>query len=137
MTTENQKTKEFEEIALPHAAALLRTALRLMPQPQMAEDLVQEALLAAWRSFHQFRPGTDCKAWLFRIMLNLSAKKRLSFGRESSGVDVSKFDSGPAVRNRHNERWELLQALGRLPIEQAARRRGRMPALTLPRVRER
>jgi RNA polymerase sigma-70 factor (ECF subfamily) len=36
----------------------------------MAEDAVQETLLCAWRAFHKFEHGSNCKAWLFRIMLN-------------------------------------------------------------------
>ena len=36
-----------------------------------AEDLVQETLLSAWRHFEQFEPGTNCRAWLFRILINV------------------------------------------------------------------
>lgn len=63
----------FEELALVHAGALYGTALRLCKNERDAEDLVQDTLLAAYRSFEQFDPGSPdgrCKAWLFRILTN-------------------------------------------------------------------
>lgn len=50
-----------------HARSLLRVARRMTSEP---EDLVQETMLSAWRGFHQFREGTNARAWLFRIMIN-------------------------------------------------------------------
>ncbi|HWZ30529.1 MAG TPA: sigma-70 family RNA polymerase sigma factor [Bryobacteraceae bacterium] len=61
------RQQEFESIAMPHTRSLLRVARRLTSDP---EDLVQETMLAAWRGFHQFRGGTNVRAWLFRIMMN-------------------------------------------------------------------
>lgn len=46
-------------------------ARRLTFDSAMAEDLVQETLLRAWRSFDQFEPGTNVRAWLFRILFNV------------------------------------------------------------------
>jgi RNA polymerase sigma-70 factor, ECF subfamily len=53
-----------------HTRSLLRVARRLTTGSSHAEDLVQECLLLAWRSFHQLREGSNAKAWLFRIMFN-------------------------------------------------------------------
>ncbi|HWY67079.1 MAG TPA: sigma-70 family RNA polymerase sigma factor [Terriglobales bacterium] len=64
------RQKEFEQLALVHLRALLRAAVRLARDVAIAEDLVQDAMLRAWRHFDRFQPGTNCKAWLFRIMLN-------------------------------------------------------------------
>ncbi len=67
---------EFESVAIPHTHALFRTAVRLTRGDLCAaEDLVQEAMLNAWGAFDQFERGTVCKAWLFRILLNLSSKR--------------------------------------------------------------
>jgi len=55
---------------MPHTRSLLRVARRLTCEPEAAEDLVQETMLLAWRSFHQFRAGTNVRAWLFRILIN-------------------------------------------------------------------
>jgi RNA polymerase sigma-70 factor, ECF subfamily len=78
------RTSEFESMALPHAASLLRYAMHLEDRGKAdAEDLVQEALLAAWRNFSQFESGTNCKAWLFRILINLRYKRLRRAGRRS------------------------------------------------------
>lgn len=66
----NQRQDEFERVAIPHTTGLLRVARRLCADSSTAEDLVQEALLLAWRGFHQFQAGTNIRAWLFKIMYN-------------------------------------------------------------------
>jgi RNA polymerase sigma-70 factor (ECF subfamily) len=64
------RQEEFERIAVPHTRALLRVARRLTGKSGTAEDLVQETLLSAWRGFHLYRPDTNIRAWLFRILFN-------------------------------------------------------------------
>lgn len=66
-----KRQHEFESDAVPHSQSLLRVARRLTFDPAIAEDLVQETLLRAWRSFDQFEPGTNARAWLFRILFNV------------------------------------------------------------------
>jgi RNA polymerase sigma-70 factor (ECF subfamily) len=61
------RQQEFEHLALPHTRSLLRVARRLTPE---GEDLVQETLLLAWRSFHQLQAGASARPWLFRILMN-------------------------------------------------------------------
>jgi RNA polymerase sigma-70 factor, ECF subfamily len=69
---EAQKRQDnFEFVALPHSSSLLRVARRLSLDPVLAEDLVQETLLLAWRGFDGFRTGTNMRAWLFRILFNV------------------------------------------------------------------
>jgi len=62
--------REFERQAMPFLGSLYNTAYRLARNAEDAEDLVQETYLRAYRSFDQFRPGTNLKAWLFRILKN-------------------------------------------------------------------
>lgn len=61
---------EFERVALPHLNELLGAALRLTKNPRDAEDLVQEAFLKAYTFFDKFQAGTNCRAWLFKILHN-------------------------------------------------------------------
>ena len=68
--------EEFETAALPHMDALYRTAARVVGSRTEAEDLVQETYLQAWKSFHRFEPGTNCRAWLFKIMFHLIQHQR-------------------------------------------------------------
>ena len=60
----------FDQEALPHLDALYRVALRLTADPARAEDLVQDTMLKAYRSWRQYRPGTNAKGWLLTILRN-------------------------------------------------------------------
>src|SRR5919202_6334353 len=60
----------FDAEALPHLDALYRVALRLTGDAAMAEDLVQDTMLKAYRSWRQYRPGTNAKGWLLTILRN-------------------------------------------------------------------
>jgi RNA polymerase sigma-70 factor, ECF subfamily len=62
--------QQFEAVALPHLDAVYNAALRLARNPDDAKDLLQDTILRAWRFFHQFTPGTNCRAWLLAILYN-------------------------------------------------------------------
>jgi RNA polymerase sigma-70 factor, ECF subfamily len=64
------ESDSFEAVALPHLNDLYRTAVHLVGDRAEAHDLVQEAYLQAWKAFHRFEPGTNCRAWLFKILIN-------------------------------------------------------------------
>lgn len=66
----SEKDQAFQREAIPHLDALYGTALRMTKDEQDAEDLVQEAMLKAYRYFDKYENGTNCKAWLFKIMTN-------------------------------------------------------------------
>ncbi|HEX9579511.1 MAG TPA: sigma-70 family RNA polymerase sigma factor [Gemmatimonadales bacterium] len=65
------KRAEFEALAVPFMTALFNTALRLTRGSADAADLVQETCLRAYRTYENFQPGTNCKAWLFTIMYSV------------------------------------------------------------------
>ena len=66
-----QETRsEFEEQALVHLQDMYGAAMRLTRNPIAAEDLVQEAILRAWKNWDNFKQGTNCRAWLLRIQTN-------------------------------------------------------------------
>ena len=70
-STDTDEPKDaFHEEAVPHLDALYGTALKLTKDEQDAEDLVQETMLKAYRYFDKYENGTNCKAWLFKIMHN-------------------------------------------------------------------
>ena len=73
--TEKWTRKAFEAEALPHMGALFGTALRMTRSPADAEDLVQDTYFKALRAKEQFEPGSNCKAWLFRILTNTFINK--------------------------------------------------------------
>ncbi|WP_421736071.1 sigma-70 family RNA polymerase sigma factor [Cellulomonas sp.] len=64
------RTERFEAEALVYLDQLYGAALRMTRNPADAEDLVQETFAKAFAAFHQYRPGTNLKAWLYRILTN-------------------------------------------------------------------
>jgi RNA polymerase sigma-70 factor (ECF subfamily) len=85
----------FEDEALVYADALYGTALRMTRNPADAEDLVQETYLRAFRAWARFEPGTNLKAWLFKIMTNLFISRYRQRQREPVTVstdDTEEFD---------------------------------------------
>ena len=70
MAEPSTAVRSFDQEALPHLDALYRVALRLTADPSQAEDLVQDTMLKAYRSWHQYRPGTNAKGWLLTILRN-------------------------------------------------------------------
>lgn len=68
--TEEERRATFSRDALPYLDALYSAALRYTRDPTDAEDLVQEVYARAYEKFHQYEPGTNLKAWLYRILTN-------------------------------------------------------------------
>ncbi len=86
--------QELEAEALTYIDSLYRTALRMTRNPADAEDLVQETYLRAFRSLHQFRPGTNLRAWIFRILTNAyinEYRKRTRRPTRASLDDLEEF----------------------------------------------
>jgi RNA polymerase sigma-70 factor, ECF subfamily len=84
----------FEEEALKHLDALYRTALRMTRNPSDAEDLVQDALVRAFRFYDRFEQGTNFRAWLFKILTNTyinSYRRKQGRPQESSLEDTEDF----------------------------------------------
>src|SRR5215218_3953514 len=68
--TPEERSARFEADALQYLDQLYAAALRMTRNPADAEDVVQETYAKAFASFHQFTPGTNLKAWLYRILTN-------------------------------------------------------------------
>jgi RNA polymerase sigma-70 factor (ECF subfamily) len=98
-----------------HSRSLLRVARRLTSNPSAAEDLVQDCFLLAWRSFHQFRPGTNARAWLFRILFNAFYAEGRKLRRVPDLVPLTA--EVRTISPSLDESMEVSQALNRLPFE--------------------
>ncbi|HRE41784.1 MAG TPA: sigma-70 family RNA polymerase sigma factor [Ignavibacteria bacterium] len=85
--------KDFEAEAMPHINLLHNYALKLCGNQLDADDLVQETFLRAYRFFHKFEKGTNCKAWLFRIMKNLFINKYRKNQKEPGKVDYEEIEN--------------------------------------------
>jgi RNA polymerase sigma-70 factor (ECF subfamily) len=117
---------EFERLAMPHTRSLLRVARRLTSDRHrnldVAEDLVQETMLLAWRGFRQFRAGTNERAWLFRILINAVYARGRKLRVTPDTVPIAERDlSQVADASREAspiEALEIAQALDTLPVDQ-------------------
>src|SRR5437588_4418312 len=89
--SENTPSEDFEAGVLAQLDSLYRTARRMTSSQQEAEDLVQETMLKAFRFAHTYQPGTNLRAWLFRI-LNTSAINR--YRKQASHPTTSSLPEG-------------------------------------------
>jgi RNA polymerase sigma-70 factor (ECF subfamily) len=92
----------FADQAMDLMPSLYAAALRMTRNPADAEDLVQEAMLRAYRSFNQFEPGTNIKAWLFRILTNAYINTYRKKQREPQKIpqeNIEEFDLYQELKN--------------------------------------
>ncbi len=120
--TDAQRAQRFERDALEYLDQLYGAALRMTRNPADAEDVVQEAYAKAFSSFHQFRPGTNLKAWLYRILTNTyinSYRKAQRRPQTSDDQDVEDWQIAKAASHDSNGlRSAELEALDGLPDQQ-------------------
>jgi len=116
------RVEDFEAAAMPHLPDLYRSASLLTQNSSEAEDLVQEVYLEAWKSFHRFEPGTNCRAWLFRILFHrlhhlrrrmIKASKEEAF---ASPGDADNVMAEPPVPQEIRDD-DILRALEKVPLE--------------------
>ena len=86
------RRKRFEDEALPHLDALYTMALRLARNPDDAHDLIQETVLRAYRFFHQFESGTNCRAWMLTILFNNFRNGYRKSTREQPASSADEFE---------------------------------------------
>src|SRR5437764_738489 len=116
--TESGAAVEFEAEALPHLDALYRAAASILHSRTEAEDAVQETYLQALKSFDRFTPGTNCRAWIFRILFHvISHQRRKWFGRvvfsEREELEQTAVYVEPPREQLTDD--EMLQAFRKLP----------------------
>lgn len=85
--------EEFKKEALPHIGLLYNYAYKMTGNSDDADDLLQETYLRAYRFFHKFEKGTNCKAWLFRIMKNLFINNYRKTQKTPGQVDYDEIEN--------------------------------------------
>ena len=110
---------DFDRLAFAHFRELRRVALRMCENRETADDLVQETYLRAWRSFEKFEPGTNCRAWLFRIFFYVRSEHRRSKARQPLvfPLDQVKESTLPSQTNTSSDLTlkQIKQAFAELP----------------------
>ena len=131
--TDTQRAERFERDAIQYLDQLYSAALRLTRNAADAEDLVQETFAKAFQAFHQFKPGTNLKAWMYRILTNTfinTYRKKQREPQQSMAEDVEDWQLARAESHtssglksaetealEHLPDSEVKQALQRLPEE--------------------
>jgi RNA polymerase sigma-70 factor, ECF subfamily len=113
------RAARFERDALQYLDQLYSAALRMTRNPSDAEDLVQETFAKAFAAFHQYRPGTNLKAWLYRILTNTfinTYRKKQREPQQAQTEDVEDWQIARAASHTSQGlRSAEAEALDRLP----------------------
>ena len=104
-----KKTTSFQELALPHIDAVYRFSLHLAGNEADAEDLSQECFHQAFRKFHQFQRGTNCRAWLFRIARNAFIDRLRKKNREPPALELQEAAAVSADQRNSDETTGALE----------------------------
>ncbi|MEI2728942.1 MAG: sigma-70 family RNA polymerase sigma factor [Candidatus Nanopelagicales bacterium] len=117
--TPEERLERFEREALPLLDGLYAAALRLTRNPDDASDLVQETVERAYKAFHQYKPGTNLKAWMYRIQTNNyinGYRKKQREPLQSSADDVEDWQMAQAESHTSTGlRSAEAEALDQLP----------------------
>jgi len=117
----NEITPEvFEAEAMQHIDDIYRTARRLTRSETAADDLVQETYMQAWKSFEQYEIGTNCRAWLYKILFNKFdhyRRKQYTQSKYFQEADEFLFEVSAAKQPvpEHLTDREVISALDKLP----------------------
>ncbi|MBB2996341.1 sigma-70 family RNA polymerase sigma factor [Paeniglutamicibacter cryotolerans] len=103
--TDDQRRERFERDALQYVDQLYSAAMRMARNPADAEDLVQEAYTKAYSAFHQYKPGTNLKAWLYRILTNTYINLYRKRQREPLRTNTDQVED-----------WQMAQAAEHSPM---------------------
>lgn len=128
------RAARFERDALPFLDQLYGAAMRMTRNPTDAEDLVQETFAKAFSAFHQFRPGTNLKAWLYRILTNTfinNYRKKQRQPQQSLAGDTGDVEDWQLARAESHTSTGLksaeMEALEHLPDSQVKDALQRLP----------
>jgi RNA polymerase sigma-70 factor, ECF subfamily len=117
--TLTERSERFEQDVLPYLDQLYSAAMRMTRNSADAEDLVQETFAKAYASFHQFQPGTNLKAWLFRILTNTfinTYRKRQREPQRAGTEDIEDWQLARAAEHTSSGlKSAESEALERLP----------------------
>jgi RNA polymerase sigma-70 factor (ECF subfamily) len=129
--TDAERSLRFETEALPFLDQLYSAALRMTRNPADAEDLVQETFAKAFAAFHQYKPGTNLKAWLYRILTNTfinSYRKKQREPQQSMAEDVEDWQLARAESHTSaGLKSAEMEALEHLPDSQVKEALQRLP----------
>ncbi|GGK65361.1 hypothetical protein GCM10011509_11990 [Ornithinimicrobium pekingense] len=123
--TPEERAARFEREAMPLLDQMYSAALRTTRNPTDAEDLVQETYAKAFAAFHQYRPGTNLKAWMYRILtnsyINIYRKKQRQ-PLESDAAEVEDYQLARAASHTSKGlRSAETEALDHLPDSDVTR----------------
>lgn len=117
--SDEQLLERFEEDALPLLDQLYGAALRMTRNPADAQDLVQDAYMKAFQAFGSYRPGTNLKAWMYRILTNTyinQYRKAQRRPKETSDDEVTDWQlADSASHDSTGLQSAEIEALRRIP----------------------